>query len=89
MTIVTKRNGKSEVFNEKKVTKSIIKSCVSSGLSMQNSKKISEDSLQLLLVWLSPKTEVTTNDIRHRVSLILLKQSHDAGYIYKYHRIMD
>jgi transcriptional regulator NrdR family protein len=88
MKHVIKRNGKSEVFDERKLYASIYATCLSVHEPPKTAELTAQKVTQQVVLWLAKKTEVTSNDIRHVAGQYLTNINHHAGYLYLHHRIM-
>jgi len=88
MKHIVKRNGKSEIFDNRKLYTSIYASCLSEHLTEKVAEQIALKISKEVETWLASKNEVTSNDIRHKSEKLLSKIDPNAGYLYSHHRIM-
>lgn len=84
-----KKNGKreSELFDRKKLHDSIVSTCLSTRSPMGVAQATANSVCEAVIIWLEPRTEVTTLDLRKKASEELAKQHPEAAYLYEQHKI--
>lgn len=88
-TSVSKRDGRIEDYDRRKLLASIISACLSvrtpEGSAEMTAQKVSEQTEE----WLAKKPEVTSADIRRKAAETLLAYNPEAAYIYKQQRMIS
>lgn len=83
--VVKRGNRHPEVFDPRKLHKSIVATCLSADTVPGHAESIARRVVETVVNWLAKRPEVTSADLR-RVSARALKTYHpDASYIYEHH----
>lgn len=83
---IIKRSGKKEKFSEGKLVKSAYDACLSSGMDVKESIRISQYVLNEVKKNFGHKKEVKSNVIFSKVKKLLAKQSKECAFMYETHR---
>ena len=81
-----KRDGRKEKFNEGKIVKSAYDACLSSGMNVKDSIKISQKVLKEVKRAIGNKRGMKSNVIFHKVRGVLAKHSKECAFMYETHR---
>ena len=83
-TIVYKNDGKTtEPFDREKLEKTIFAACLNVREPQNSAKATSNKVAGLVEEWLTNKQEVTSVDIKEKVTELLAKYHPEASYIYE------
>jgi transcriptional regulator NrdR family protein len=88
MKHVVKRSGKTEVFDERKLYASIYAACIGVHESVGTAELVAERVCTNIQLWLRPKSEVSSTDIRLHAAKELKQINAHAAFLYAHHRIM-
>jgi len=88
MKLIVKRHGHSELFDEKKLYASIYAVCLAVREPTATAELVAEKVVKDVSVWLSPKHEVTSNDIRRQAAKHLHVYNDEASHLYMQQRIL-
>jgi hypothetical protein len=88
ITIVKRRVGHLESYDERKLYASVYASCLSVRTPVGAAELTAERVCFDVLTWLKDKTEITSADIRRVAGEHLEAYHHDAAYFYKNHRYL-
>ncbi|MBS3067336.1 hypothetical protein J4450_01425 [Candidatus Micrarchaeota archaeon] len=86
VTLVVKRRGHSEPFDEKKTYGSVYAACSNCDLHEKECEKLAEQVLDELKKALAGKKEINSTEIFGLVISILAKYHEDAAMMYELHR---
>jgi len=86
MTIIVKRRGHKEKFDERKIYASCYAACLSSHLDRSYTEKACEAVTRHVKSWMKNKREVSSSQIFKMVEKVLRKYDKDAAFMYKTHR---
>lgn len=88
MKHIVKRNGTIEAYDVRKLYASVYAACLGVHETTKSAEIIAEHVANDIGAWLTPKTEVTSKDIRKAAGSYLIKINPHAGYLYLHHRIL-
>lgn len=89
MRHIVKRQGSTEIFDERKTYASIYSACLAVNVPQSSAELIAEHTTKRVKDWLEDKKEVTAKDI-HRVIVKNLKvYNPDAAYLHENHSSID
>ncbi len=88
MKHIVKRAGHTETYDSRKLYASIYAACLSVREPVGTAEVIANDVVGSVEIWLTPKHEVTANDIRHQSGKHLKVINNDAAYQYLHHRVI-
>ena len=83
---VIKRSGRKERFSEGKVVKSAYDACLSSGMDVKESIRISQHVLSEIKKTFGNKREIKSNVIFGKMKKLLAKQNKECAFMYETHR---
>lgn len=86
MTLVVKRKGRKEAFDEKKLYASIFAACQECGIENEKSEHISEKIVHELLIHLKGRQEVNSTEIFGFVTERLARLNEAVAFMYETHR---
>lgn len=86
MTLLVKRGGHAEKFDERKIYASCYAACVNCHHEKKNAEKICEKVMTDVKRWMNGKSHVTSSDIFKRVITILKKIDKEVAFMYETHR---
>lgn len=86
MKHIVKRAGHAESYDVRKLYASIYSACMAVRGKQQTAETIADNVCKQFEEWLGTKHEVTSKDILHKASSILVQFNEDAAWIYKHHR---
>jgi transcriptional regulator NrdR family protein len=86
MKHVVKRAGHSEEYDERKVYASAYSACLMVRESHETAEMIAAKVTELVNEWLQSKHEITTDDLRRKISEFLKLFDDDAAHIFKHQR---
>lgn len=84
--VVVKRAGHSEDFDERKLYASVYAALIALRHSDQEAELVADKVVLHVKKWLEKKEEVTSLDLLHRATNILISYNEDAAYLYQHHR---
>lgn len=87
---IVKRGGHrpTERFDRDKLHVSIVAACLSVRSPEGNAQDTAEKVCDRVVIWLTDKPEVTSDDLRRQATKALETFHPDAAYIYKNHRMI-
>lgn len=88
MKHIVKRSGRSEEYDERKLYASVYAACLSVRESTATAELIAAEVCKHVRNWLTPKSEVSSRDIRSTAAKHLQTINQHAALIYTHHRIM-
>lgn len=88
-SIVVKRGGNDEPYDERKLYASIFISLRIVNQSEKESEVIAGEIVKILNRWLENKTHVTSHDIRRHAAIQLKEYNNVAAYVYTHHRSLS
>ncbi len=83
---VIKRDGRKEKFSKEKIVESVCNACLSSGMDVKGSVKISQQVLREIKKTLPRKGEVKSTVIFNKIRKVLGKHSEECAFMYETHR---
>ena len=86
LTLVVKRRGHTEHFDEKKIYGSVYAACSNCDLHEKECEKLAEQVLEELKKAITNKKEINSTEIFGLVISILAKYHEDAAVMYEVHR---
>ena len=86
VTLVVKRRGHSEHFDERKVYGSVYSACSNCDLHEKECEKLAEQVIEELKKAMATKKEINSTEIFGLVISILAKYHEDAALMYEVHR---
>jgi transcriptional regulator NrdR family protein len=88
-SLVVKRGGEDQPFDERKLYASIFISLRIANESEKKAEIIAGEVVTLLKRWLEEKTHVTSRDIRNHAAHQLKEYNQVAAYVYTHHRTLS
>lgn len=88
MKHVVKRSSTVEGYDERKLYASIFAACLSVHETTQTAELVADKVSSKVGIWISSRSEVTSNDIRKKASEFLEQINPHASYLYAHHRII-
>ncbi len=88
MKHIIKRRGHFEPYDARKLYASIYSSVLSVREPVGTAELIATEVVKTVEQWLTPKHEVTANDIRRQAGACLSAIHADAGFQYLHHRVI-
>ena len=85
MTIVVKRKGHKEKFDERKVYASAYAASLNAHLSEAEAEKIADDVTKKINAWIDGRQQITSKELEQNIIKILDKHNHDASFLYETH----
>lgn len=86
MSNIIKREGKSEMFDERKIYASCYASCLEAGREKEIAENTCDSISKKAKEWSEDKNEVTSDDIFRKVIEFLDEIDRDASIMYETHR---
>jgi len=86
MTLIVKRKGHKEKFDERKAYASCYNAAMNCHLSKEEAEKIADKAMLDLNKWVLEYDEVTSSEIFNYLSNQLRKINKDVGFMYETHR---
>lgn len=88
-SIIVKRGGVDQKFDERKVYASVFASLVAVSTPTKEAELVATEITKIINRWLAEKSHVTSHEIRVQVAHELKDYNHLASYIYDKHRILS
>lgn len=88
MKHIVKRGRHAQAYDERKLYASIYAACLSVRVPAGTAELVSAQAVGAVNNWLTPKHEVTANDIRRVAHKYLKVLNQDAAYMYLHHRVV-
>ena len=88
-SIVVKRNGVDQPFDERKLYASLFVSLRIAKETEKTAEVIASEVVKLLKRWLEKKTHVTSHDVRNHAAFHLQEYNPSAAYVYTHHRTLS
>lgn len=86
MKHVLKQHGLVETYDPSKLKLSIKRTLLCCHIKDQLAKSQAEKITNQFNIWLTPKTEITSLDIRLKITELLMKNNQSAAILYKNHK---
>lgn len=85
VSIVVKRQGHAERFDERKVYGSVYAACASAYLNEARCEKTAEEVTKKINRFIKTKKKIRSSEIRSRVAAELRKKGKDLEFFYEHH----
>ena len=89
LSLVIKRSGLDQKYDEKKLYASIFASLIVCHISEKEAELISAEITKLMHRWVASKSHVSSHDLRLEASKHLRDYNHLAAYVYVHHRMLS
>lgn len=86
MTIIVKRRGHKQEFDERKLYASLYAACLSAHVKHEEAETVANLVCREIKKWLSGKEEVTSDEIFRQAGKELKHLNQDAAFMYLTHR---
>ena len=85
MAIVVKRQGRQELFDERKLYASIYAACTSANFGEKKCEKVAENICKKVIKFMSRKKKISSIDLRKKVEAELKKIDAELAFFYEQH----
>jgi len=86
---IVKRQGSTELFDERKTYASVYSACLAVSMPQASSELIAEHVTAQVKEWLEDKKEVTAGDIHRTIIKRLHVYNPDAAYLHENHQVIN
>jgi len=85
MSVIVKRKGHKEKFDEKKVYGSVYAACASAHYNETECKKTAEKITKIIKNFLKNKKQIQSQEIRKKVENVLKRKDEELAFFYEQH----